>query len=161
MKVFFKDKEEFEEYHGETVEELMQLEKKELAEKVFELDQHTALRHTRPLIKRFDEEFDKEDLEANPDRTYAGTLPDAEEVYRRYYNQKETITDLFLERIEVEEIKRIINNRLTEIQDLYEENYIGDVEFKHRTSELFLLRKEIKDLEIENDARRERISTEN
>ena len=161
MKVFFKDKEEFEEYHKETVEELMQLDKEELAEMVFESNQHTALRHTRPLIKRFDEEYDKEDLEANPDRTYAGIMPDAEEIYRRYYNQKETITDLFLERVEVEEIKRLINNRLSEIQDLYEENYMGDVEFKHRTSELFLLRKGIKDLEIENDTRRERISAEN
>ena len=37
MKVFFKDKEDFEEYHEETVEELMQIEKKELAEMVFVL----------------------------------------------------------------------------------------------------------------------------
>lgn len=61
-------------------------EKLEEAEK--EYDRIFGLWHNRKLIKKFDDEYDEEDKKKNPNRDYAYTMPDAEEVYKRYYDLK-------------------------------------------------------------------------
>lgn len=53
-----------------------------------------GLRQKRNLIRKFDKEYDAEDKKKNPNRTYAGIIPDAEVVYQRYYKQKEVIEDV-------------------------------------------------------------------
>lgn len=44
--------------------------------------------NNRKLIKKFNKEYDKEDKRKNPNREYVVTYPDAEEVYKRYYDYK-------------------------------------------------------------------------
>lgn len=68
-------------------------------EEVEELKLIVGLRQKRNLISKFDKEYDAEDKKKNPDRDYAGIMPDAEEVYKRYYKQKEII-DKAIEYIE-------------------------------------------------------------
>lgn len=46
------------------------------------------LKQKRNLINKFNKEYDEEDKKKNPDRNYAEIMPDAEEVYRRYYAMK-------------------------------------------------------------------------
>ena len=36
----------------------------------------------------FNKEYDEEDKKKNPNRDYAGIMPDAEEIYKRYYAMK-------------------------------------------------------------------------
>lgn len=66
-----------------TMSELQEL-KKQLEEVEFIV----GLRQKRNLIHKFDKEYDDEDKKKNPNRDYAGIMPDAEEVYRRYYSMK-------------------------------------------------------------------------
>lgn len=65
--------------------------KKELKEEIKVLELTIGLRQTRNLIHKFDKEYDEEDKRKNPNRDYAGIMPDAEEVYKRYYKQQEII----------------------------------------------------------------------
>lgn len=65
--------------------------KKELKEEIKVLELTIGLRQTRNLIHKFDKEYDEEDKRKNPNRDYAGIMPDAEEVYKRYYEQQERI----------------------------------------------------------------------
>lgn len=102
MQVFFKNSEDYQKNFDKEVAELMEKDKRELAETVYELECHLGLRHTRELIEKFDKEYDIEDLVLHPDRTYAGVMPDAEEVYRRYYKQKKILQN----------IVEFINNRM-------------------------------------------------
>ena len=44
--------------------------------------------NSRKLIKKFNKEYDKEDKNKNPNRDYVAIYPDAEEVYKRYYDYK-------------------------------------------------------------------------
>lgn len=53
-----------------------------------------SLWHNRKLIKKFDDEYDKEDKKENPKRNCVYVMPDAEEVYKRYYELKDKIEDL-------------------------------------------------------------------
>ncbi len=94
MQVCIKNYKDWEKNFDKEIAELMQNDKRELAETVYELECHLGLRHSRELIKKFDEEYDTEDLILHPDRTYAGIMPDAEEVYRRYYKQKKILQNL-------------------------------------------------------------------
>ena len=57
-------------------------------EEVKELELIIGLRQERNLISKFDKEYDEEDKKKNPNRDYAGIMPDAEEVYKRYYSMK-------------------------------------------------------------------------
>lgn len=61
----------------------------DLEEEIKELELHVGLRQKRNLISKFDKEYDLEDKKKNPNRTYACIMPDAEEVYKRYYDYKE------------------------------------------------------------------------
>lgn len=60
----------------------------ELLEENKELELIIGLRQERNLISKFDKEYDEEDKKKNPNRDYAGIMPDAEEVYKRYYSMK-------------------------------------------------------------------------
>lgn len=102
MQVFFKNSEDYQKNFDKEVAELIKKDKRELAETVYELECHLGLRHSRELIEKFDKEYDFEDLVLHPDRTYAGVMPDAEEVYRRYYKQKKILQN----------IVEFINNRM-------------------------------------------------
>ena len=46
------------------------------------------LKQKRNLINKFNKEYDEEDKKKNPNRSHAEIIPDAEEVYRRYYAMK-------------------------------------------------------------------------
>lgn len=65
--------------------------KKELKEEIKVLELIIGSRQKRSLIHKFDKEYDEEDKRKNPNRDYAGIMPDAEEVYKRYYKQQEII----------------------------------------------------------------------
>ena len=73
-----------------TMSELQELKKQleEYKEEIKELEFIVGLRKKRNLIHKFDKEYDEEDKKKNPNRDYAGIMPDAEEVYRRYYTMK-------------------------------------------------------------------------
>ena len=103
MQVFLRNSGDYQKNFDKEVAELMKKDKRELAETVYELECSLSLRHTRELIKKFDEEYNIEDLVLHPDRTYAGVMPDAEEVYRRYYKQKKIL----------QKIVEFINNRMS------------------------------------------------
>lgn len=62
-----------------------------LKEEVEELKLILGMRQKRGLISKFDKEFDEEDKKKNPNRDYASITPDAEEVYKRYYELKEQL----------------------------------------------------------------------
>ena len=56
-----------------------------------EFDRVFAVYQSRKLIKKFNDEYDEEDKTKNPNRDYACICPDAEEVYKRYYELKEQL----------------------------------------------------------------------
>lgn len=68
--------------------ELLEKENQELKKQIEELEFIVGLRQKRNLISKFDKEYDEEDKKRNPNRDYAGIMPDAEEIYRRYYAMK-------------------------------------------------------------------------
>ena len=80
------------------------VENKELEERIEEVEFIVGLRQKRNLISKFDKEYDEEDKKKNPNRDYAGIMPDAEEVYRRYYTMKNQQQE-FIKYLE-DEIKR-------------------------------------------------------
>lgn len=59
-----------------------------LQEKVEDLRRIFGIWNNRKLIKKFNKEYDKEDKNKNPNRNYVVIYPDAEEVYKRYYDYK-------------------------------------------------------------------------
>ena len=63
-------------------------ENQELKKQLEEVEFIVGLRQKRNLISKFDKEYDEEDKKKNPNRDYAGIMPDAEEIYRRYYTMK-------------------------------------------------------------------------
>ena len=67
---------------------LLEKENQQLKE---EFDRLFAVYHSRKLIKKFNDEYDEEDKMKNPNRDYACICPDAEEVYKRYYELKEQL----------------------------------------------------------------------
>lgn len=66
----------------------LEKENQELKKQLEELEFIVGLRQKRNLIHKFDKEYDEEDKKKNPNRDYAGIIPDAEEVYKRYYAMK-------------------------------------------------------------------------
>ena len=90
-------------------------ENQELKKQLEEIEVIVGLMQKRNLISKFDKEYDEEDKKKNPNRDYAGIMPDAEEVYRRYYTMKTQQKEL-IKYIE-DEIKNIQikwGNKLTE-----------------------------------------------
>ena len=94
MQVFLRNSKDYLKNFDKEVAELMKKDKRELAETVYELECNLGLWHSRELVKKFDKEYDTEDLILHPDRTYAGVMPDAEEVYKRYYKQKKILQNI-------------------------------------------------------------------
>lgn len=68
--------------------ELLEKENQELKKQIGKVEFIVGLRQKRNLISKFDKEYDEEDKKKNPNRDYAGIMPDAEEIYRRYYTMK-------------------------------------------------------------------------
>lgn len=68
--------------------DLLLEENKELKKQLEEVEFIVGLRQKRNLIHKFDKEYDEEDKKKNPNRDYAGIMPDAEEVYKRYYSMR-------------------------------------------------------------------------
>ncbi len=68
--------------------DMLRKENQELKKQVDELELIVGIRQKRNLISKFDKEYDEEDKKKNPNRDYAGVSPDAEEVYKRYYELK-------------------------------------------------------------------------
>ena len=95
--------------------DLLEKENQELKKQLEEIEVIVGLMQKRNLISKFDKEYDEEDKKKNPNRDYAGIMPDAEEVYRRYYTMKTQQKEL-IKYIE-DEIKNIQikwGNKLTE-----------------------------------------------
>ena len=69
------------------------IENKELKEEVKEYEYIFNTMHQRELINKFDKEYSKEAVKKakQEGRQIAGAYPDAEEVYKRYYDQKDRI----------------------------------------------------------------------
>lgn len=63
-------------------------ENKELKKQLEELDSIVGLSQKRNLINKFNKEYDEEDKKKNPNRTHTEIIPDAEEIYKRYYAMK-------------------------------------------------------------------------
>lgn len=83
--------------------EQLQQENQQLIAEVKELELIIGLRQKSNLIHKFDKEYDEEDKRKNLNRDYAGIMPDAEEVYRRYYEQQERIKGLQQENQQLKE----------------------------------------------------------
>lgn len=107
MQVFLRNSKDYLKNFDKEVTELMKKDKRELAETVYELECNLGLWHSRELVKKFDKEYDTEDLILHPDRTYAGVIPDAEEVYKRYYKQKKILQNIveFINKRMLESVK--------------------------------------------------------
>ena len=104
-------------------------ENQELKKQLEEVEFIVGLRQKRNLISKFDKEYDEEDKKKNPNRDYAGIMPDAEEIYKRYYtmkNQQKEFTNY---------LKSMLNNdndyfsvaRVKDVLEKYKE-IIGDEE---------------------------------
>lgn len=71
----------------DSIRELQQ-ENQELKKQLEELDSIVGLSQKRNLINKFNKEYDEEYKKKNPNRNHATIIPDAEEVYKRYYEMK-------------------------------------------------------------------------
>lgn len=120
-----------EKYHLCCIEELQQ-ENKELKKQLEEAEFIVGLRQKRNLISKFDKEYDEEDKKKNPNRDYAGIMPDAEEVYRRYYTMKNQQKE-FIEYMENE------INKFKELEkfarEVFDNNKIINIELAQKTIE--------------------------
>ena len=67
--------------------DLLMEENQELKKQLEELESIVGLRQKRNLINKFNKEYE-EDKKKNPNKSHAEIIPDAEEVYRRYYAMK-------------------------------------------------------------------------
>ena len=108
-------------------------------EEVKELELIIGLRQKRNLINKFDKEYDEEDKKKNPNRDYAGIMPDAEEVYKRYYSMKnqqkefidymnKTIEELECDDEDDEEMKSYLIQRIDTFKEILSKfkKIIGD-----------------------------------
>ena len=68
--------------------DLLMEENQELKKQLEELELIVGLRQKRNLISKFNKEYDEEDKKKNPNRSHTEIIPDAEEVYKRYYEMK-------------------------------------------------------------------------
>lgn len=105
-----------------------------LEEEIKELELTVGIREKRGLISRFDREYDEEDKKKNPDRSYAGVLPDAEEVYKRYYELKDKCekldSDLYSANQVIHDLVDAVedNERLKKLCDEYEKEHVTTFE---------------------------------
>lgn len=101
---------------------LMQKERENqsLKKQLEEVEFIVGLRQKRNLIHKFDKEYDEEDKKKNPNRDYAGIMPDAEEVYRRYYTMKNQQKEF------IEYLENYLN--LFDNNDTYENGYYDCLE---------------------------------
>ena len=71
---------------------LLEKENQELKKQLEEVEFIVGLRQKRNLISKFDKEYDEEDKKKNPNRDYAGIMPDAEEIWTKlnleYYEEE-------------------------------------------------------------------------
>ena len=90
MQVLLKENQELNQKYLNAVAdyETTMSELQELKKQIEEVEFIVGLRQKRNLISKFDKEYDEEDKKKNPNRDYAGIMPDAEEVYKRYYSMK-------------------------------------------------------------------------
>lgn len=120
----------------------LEKENQELKKQLEELDFIVGLRQKRNLIHKFDKEYDEEDKKKNPNRDYAGIMPDAEEVYKRYYAMKKQQKE-FIEYLEKEINERTIDivnyhpssqliiEKIIEVEKMILEKYkeiVGDID---------------------------------
>lgn len=97
----------------------LQKETERLQEELKDLNRILCVWNSRKLINKFNKEYDKEDLEKNPNREYVVIYPDAEEVYKRYYKQKAIIKEV---REKIKGVKKI-NNEVYKQTDMLERFY--------------------------------------
>lgn len=104
-------------------------ENQELKKQLEEVEFIVGLRQKRNLISKFDKEYDEEDKKKNPNRDYAGVMPDAEEVYKRYYAMKnqqkkfieymnKTIEELECDDVGDEEMKGYLIQRIDTFKEI-------------------------------------------
>lgn len=104
-------------------------ENQELKKQLEEVEFIVGLRQKRNLISKFDKEYDEEDKKKNPNRDYAGVMPDAEEVYKRYYAMKnqqkkfieymnKTIEELECDDVDDEEMKGYLIQRIDTFKEI-------------------------------------------
>lgn len=67
-----------------------------LKEEIKELELIVGLKQKRKLINRFDKEYNEENKKKHPNENHAEIMPDAEEIYKRYYKQKEAIDKAYI-----------------------------------------------------------------
>ena len=112
----------------QTVKSLLK-ENQQLNKQLEEVESILGLRQKRNLIHKFDKEYDEEDKKKNPNRDYAGIMPDAEEVYRRYYSMKDqqkefieymnkTIEELECDDVGDEELKHCLIERIDTFKEI-------------------------------------------
>lgn len=119
------------EYYNLLEERMARLinENQELKKQLEEVEFIVGLRQKRNLISKFDKEYDEEDKKKNPNRDYAGIMPDAEEVYRRYYTMKnqqkefieyinKTIEELECDDVGDEEMKGYLIQRIDTFKEI-------------------------------------------
>ena len=99
--------------------ELLEKENQELKKQLEELEFIVGLRQKRNLISKFDKEYDEEDKKKNPNRDYAGIMPDAEEIYRRYYTMKNQQKE-FIDLLE----KEIVDSRAGSGQQYFAQQHL-------------------------------------
>lgn len=109
--------------------DLLLEENKDLKKQLEEVEFIVGLRQKRNLINKFDKEYDEEDKKKNPNRDYAGIMPDAEEVYKRYYSMKKqqkefiyymtkTIEELECDDEDDEEMKAYLIQRINTFKEI-------------------------------------------
>lgn len=76
-----------------------------------------TLNKKRKLIKKFDNEFSKEYVKKHP--SVAGAMPDIEEVYKRYYQQKQVIEE---RDIKIKNQAEVIRNLEKKVRQLGKES---------------------------------------
>ena len=119
--------------------DLLLEENKDLKKQLKEVEFIVGLRQKRNLINKFDKEYDEEDKKKNPNRDYAGIMPDAEEVYKRYYSMKKqqkefveymnkTIEELECDDEDDEEMKGYLIQRIDTFKEILSKfkKIIGD-----------------------------------
>ena len=76
--------------------ELLKKENQELKEEIKELECIVGLKQKRKLISKFDKEYNEENKKKHSNKKHAEIMPDAEEIYKRYYKQKEVIDKSYI-----------------------------------------------------------------
>lgn len=96
--------------------ELLEKENKKYKDRINDLELIVGTKRKRSLISKFNKEYDEEDKKKNPNRTYTRIEPDAEEIYKRYYDLKKQVEDISEE---LELVRCDLHNRTSE-RDGYE-----------------------------------------